>query len=105
MVWANSPWGSAYVAVRDARFGPASLHLDLTVGQWAADGLLAIFFSSRLSGLRTSLLDPIAVGIVVGLVAGKTIGILGGQQASVLSYVGGLSCPSRHAMTSRRSPG
>ena len=29
-----------------------------------------------LSGLRTSLLDPIAVGIVVGLV-GKTIGILG----------------------------
>jgi NhaA family Na+:H+ antiporter len=30
-----------------------------------------------LSGLRTSLLDPIAVGIVVGLVAGKTIGIVG----------------------------
>lgn len=29
------------------------------------------------SGLRTSLLDPVAVGIVVGLVAGKTIGILG----------------------------
>jgi Na+:H+ antiporter, NhaA family len=27
-----------------ARLGPASLHLDLTVGQWAADGLLAIFF-------------------------------------------------------------
>ena len=30
-----------------------------------------------LSGLRTSLLDPIAVGIVVGLVVGKMIGILG----------------------------
>jgi len=30
--------------VRDARFGPSSLHLDLTVGAWAADGLLAIFF-------------------------------------------------------------
>jgi Na+:H+ antiporter, NhaA family len=30
-----------------------------------------------LSGLRTSLLDPVAVGIVVGLVVGKTIGILG----------------------------
>ena len=44
MVWANSPWASAYEAIRDARFGPASLHLDLTVGQWAADGLLAIFF-------------------------------------------------------------
>ena len=44
MVWANSPWASAYEVIRDARFGPASLHLDLTVGQWAADGLLAIFF-------------------------------------------------------------
>ena len=43
MVWANSPWASAYEAVRDTRLGPASLHLDLTVGQWAADGLLAIF--------------------------------------------------------------
>jgi NhaA family Na+:H+ antiporter len=30
--------------LRDARIGPAALHLDLTVGQWAADGLLAIFF-------------------------------------------------------------
>ena len=44
MVWANSPWASAYEVIRDARFGPASLHLDLTVGQWAADGLFAIFF-------------------------------------------------------------
>ena len=44
MLWANSPWASAYAAVRDASFGPASLHLHLTVGEWAADGLLAIFF-------------------------------------------------------------
>ncbi len=28
----------------DLRVGPAALHLDLTLGQWAADGLLAIFF-------------------------------------------------------------
>ncbi len=42
--WANSPWSSSYVAVRDFAFGPAFLHLDLTAGQWAADGLLAIFF-------------------------------------------------------------
>jgi Na+:H+ antiporter, NhaA family len=47
MVCANSPWADAYTAIRDARLGPASLGLDLTVGQWAADGLLAIFFSSR----------------------------------------------------------
>lgn len=44
LVWANSPWASSYVAVRDFTIGPAWLHLDLTVGQWAADGLLAIFF-------------------------------------------------------------
>ena len=44
LVWANSPWGAAYVALRDTRVGPAALHLDLTLGSWAADGLLAIFF-------------------------------------------------------------
>jgi NhaA family Na+:H+ antiporter len=42
--WANSPWGEAYETLRDTRVGPAALHLDLTLGTWAADGLLAIFF-------------------------------------------------------------
>ncbi|TFV76832.1 Na+/H+ antiporter NhaA [Blastococcus sp. CT_GayMR19] len=44
LIWANSPWAGAYQTVRDLRVGPASLHLDLTLGTWAADGLLAIFF-------------------------------------------------------------
>jgi NhaA family Na+:H+ antiporter len=44
LVWANSPWGGAYETLRDTRVGPASLHLDLPLGTWAADGLLAIFF-------------------------------------------------------------
>jgi NhaA family Na+:H+ antiporter len=44
LVWANSPWGEAYETLRDTRVGPASLHLDLTLGTWAADGLLAVFF-------------------------------------------------------------
>jgi NhaA family Na+:H+ antiporter len=44
LAWANSPWSVAYDAIRDARVGPAWAHLDLTVGQWAADGLLAVFF-------------------------------------------------------------
>jgi NhaA family Na+:H+ antiporter len=44
LVWANSPWGGAYETLRDTRVGPASLHLDLSLGTWAADGLLAIFF-------------------------------------------------------------
>ncbi len=44
LLWANSPWSGTYADVRDATFGVSSLHLELSVGQWAADGLLAIFF-------------------------------------------------------------
>jgi NhaA family Na+:H+ antiporter len=44
LIWANSPWGEAYDTLRDTRIGPSALHLDLTLGTWAADGLLAIFF-------------------------------------------------------------
>jgi len=44
LVWANSPWSDGYSALRDLQVGPHALHLDLTLGQWAADGLLAIFF-------------------------------------------------------------
>ena len=44
LLWANSPWVDGYESLRDARVGPAALHLDLTLGEWAADGLLAIFF-------------------------------------------------------------
>jgi len=43
LVWANLPGGS-YESVREFHFGPAALHLDLSVAHWAADGLLAIFF-------------------------------------------------------------
>ena len=44
LVWANSPWRESYAALRDVRVGYAPWHLDLSLGQWAADGLLAIFF-------------------------------------------------------------
>ena len=44
LVWANSPAADSYFALRDTTIGPSALHLDLTVGEWAADGLLAIFF-------------------------------------------------------------
>jgi NhaA family Na+:H+ antiporter len=44
LVWANSPWRSAYETVRDPTVGPHALHLDLSLGAWAADGLLALFF-------------------------------------------------------------
>ncbi|MET7377828.1 Na+/H+ antiporter NhaA [Streptomyces sp. NPDC005526] len=44
LVWANSPWAGAYEHVRDFHFGVPSLGLDLSVGHWAAEGLLAVFF-------------------------------------------------------------
>jgi Na+:H+ antiporter, NhaA family len=44
LLWANSPWREAYTALSQVQVGPASLHLDLTLATWAADGLLAIFF-------------------------------------------------------------
>lgn len=44
LVWANSGWSEAYVTLKDTVIGPHSLHLDLTVAEWAKDGLLAIFF-------------------------------------------------------------
>ncbi|OLT06021.1 Na+/H+ antiporter NhaA [Pseudonocardia sp. CNS-004] len=44
LLWANSPWADAYQALSHLHVGPAALHLDLTLHQWAADGLLAIFF-------------------------------------------------------------
>ena len=44
LVWANSPWSGTYSALRNLTFGPASLHLDLSLATWAADGLLAVFF-------------------------------------------------------------
>ena len=44
LAWANSPWGAGYAALGAVRVGPAALHLDLTLAQWASDGLLAVFF-------------------------------------------------------------
>lgn len=45
LVWANSPWADAYFDLRDLEVGRDGwFHLELSLGAWAADGLLAIFF-------------------------------------------------------------
>ncbi|MFI1733813.1 Na+/H+ antiporter NhaA [Streptomyces acidicola] len=44
LVWANTPWSGTYEHLRDAHFGIPALGLDLSVGHWTADGLLAVFF-------------------------------------------------------------
>lgn len=44
LVWANSPIAESYFNLRDFKIGPEWLHLNLSLGGWASDGLLAIFF-------------------------------------------------------------
>ncbi len=43
LVWANAG-AESYSTVVTTTVGPSSLHLDLDLGTWAADGLLAVFF-------------------------------------------------------------
>ena len=44
ILWANSPWAASYFSLRDFEIGYEPWHLQLSLGAWAADGLLAIFF-------------------------------------------------------------
>ena len=44
LIWANSPGGDGYESLKDTVVGPSALHLDLSLAEWAKDGLLAIFF-------------------------------------------------------------
>jgi len=46
LIWANSAWAESYHSLTAMRVGTddLGLHLDLSLGSWAADGLLAIFF-------------------------------------------------------------
>jgi NhaA family Na+:H+ antiporter len=45
LCWANSPWHEAYESICQQVIGPSSpLHLNLSVEEWTADGLLTIFF-------------------------------------------------------------
>ncbi|MDR3661357.1 MAG: Na+/H+ antiporter NhaA [Mycobacterium sp.] len=44
MAWANSPAAHSYHTLSEFAVGPPALHLKLSLAEWAADGLLAIFF-------------------------------------------------------------
>ncbi|MFD9735874.1 Na+/H+ antiporter NhaA [Umezawaea sp. NPDC059074] len=91
LLWANSPFSGSYTGLRDLHVGPASLHLNLSVGDWAKDGLLAVFFFvaglelkrelvvGELSKVKAAILPVIAAigGMVVpALVA---VGVAWGQ--------------------------
>ena len=55
LVIANSPVGAAVIAVRDAHLDTGFPVLDLSVGHWITDGLLAIFFLLAAIELRHEL--------------------------------------------------
>ncbi len=92
VLWANSPWSGAYRGLRDTVVGPAALHLDLTLAQWATDGLLAVFFFvvglelkrelvlGELSTVRQALL-PVAAAIG-GMVVPAAVALLVGGGAA-----------------------
>lgn len=44
LIWANSPGAESYFGLRDLKIGYEPWHLELSLGHWASDGLLAIFF-------------------------------------------------------------
>ncbi|GGP36231.1 Na(+)/H(+) antiporter NhaA [Saccharothrix coeruleofusca] len=88
LLMANSPLREVYTAVRDFHVGPESLHLSLSVGDWAKDGLLAIFFFvaglelkrelvvGELSDFKAALLPVVAAvgGMVVPAVIALAVG-------------------------------
>ena len=85
IVWANTPWSDVYESLVDFRVGPEALHLDLTLGTWAADGLLAVFFF--VAGLELKrefvagdLRDPRRAALPV-------VAALGGMAVPALIYV------------------
>ena len=88
LIWINSPLGDSYVALRDFEIGPESLHLHLSLGTWAKDGLLAVFFFvaglelkrelvvGELADRKKALLPVIAAcgGVVLPAVIAATVG-------------------------------
>ena len=97
LVWANSPWADGYFWLRDLEVGYDPWHLRLSLGAWAADGLLAIFFflvglelkrefvAGDLRRFRTAIVPVVAAvgGVVVpalvyALIAAQTPELLRG---------------------------
>ena len=88
LIWVNSPLGDVYRTIRDFELGPHFLHLNLSLGYWAKDGLLAIVFFvaglelirelvvGELSKLKQATLPIIAAigGMVVPGIAALSVG-------------------------------
>jgi len=85
IAWASSPWAHAYEALRTTTVGPSSLGLHLSLGAWASDGLLAIFFlvvglELKHELVRGALRDPRRAVV-------PAVAAVGGMLAPALVYV------------------
>ncbi|MET9023854.1 Na+/H+ antiporter NhaA [Actinopolymorpha sp. NPDC004070] len=79
LVWANSPWHDGYEHVREFAIGP------LSVEQWAADGLLAIFFYVAGLELKRELVTGSLRKLSLALV--PVVAALAGMVVPALLYV------------------
>ncbi|WP_036497382.1 Na+/H+ antiporter NhaA [Nocardia aobensis] len=86
LLWANSPWRDSYFAMVDTPLAIPPLHLDLTLGDWTEDGLLAVFFFVAGLELKREL--------VVGELADRKRATL-----PVVAAVGGVITPAVIAFT------
>ncbi len=93
LVWVNSPWSGSYHQLGSVVLGPPALHLDLSVAQWATDGLLAIFFFVVGLELKREMVD--------GQLRRPSTAIV-----PILAAVGGMAAPAAiYAMVNLSSPG
>ena len=92
LAWANSPWKDTYASLSDLRVGPAALHLDLTLAQWATDGLLAIFFLVVGLELKREIVD--------GQLRKPSTAIV-----PILAAVGGMAVPALVYVLANLQPG
>lgn len=85
LVWANSPSADAYFSFVNTVVGPSVLHLDLTIGAWASDAVLAVFFFT----VGLELKHELVVGSLSDLreAAVPVAAAIGGMVVPALLYV------------------
>jgi NhaA family Na+:H+ antiporter len=85
LVWANSPWGESYRTLSETEIGPNWGHLNLSLAEWAGDGLLTIFFFT----VGLELKREMAVGQLRRLSTAivPVVAAVGGMAVPALCYV------------------
>ena len=92
LIWVNSPWSGGYHRLGDIVVGPAALNLNLSIAQWATDGLLAIFFFVVGLELKREMVD--------GQLRRPSTAIV-----PILAAVGGMAAPAAiYAIVNATSP-